>query len=75
MNEQMSTHCVIVLNIRGADSYNREQPNVTLAINQQCKLVKRFFNRDRMCGKGIGLRLFPSNSLESQSYNFDILHT
>ena len=25
----------------------------------------------RMCGKGIGLGCFPSNSLESQSYDFD----
>ena len=28
-------------------------------------------NQSRMCGKGVGLGLFPSDSLESQSYDFD----
>ena len=28
-------------------------------------------NKRRMCGKGVGLGPFPSDSLESQSYNFD----
>ena len=28
-------------------------------------------NQSRMCGEGIGLDLFPSDSLYSQSYDFD----
>ena len=28
------------------------------------------FNQSRICGKGVGLGLFPSDSLQSQSYEF-----
>ena len=32
-------------------------------------------NRSRICGKGVGLGLIPSDSLESQSYEFiEIAH-
>ena len=30
-------------------------------------------NQSRMCGKGVGSSLFPSDSLESHSYEFDAL--
>ena len=30
-------------------------------------------NQSRMCGKGVGLGLFPSDLLESPSYDFDAL--
>ena len=35
--------------------------------------LKRLWNQSRMCGKGVGLDLFHSDSIESQSYNFDAL--
>ena len=32
-------------------------------------------NQSRICGKGVGLGLFPSDSLQSQSYEFiEIAH-
>ena len=31
----------------------------------------QLFNQSRMCGKEDGLGLFPSDSLESQSHDFD----
>ena len=34
------------------------------------KAVDFFINQSRICGKGIGLGLFPSDSLQSQSYQF-----
>ena len=30
-----------------------------------------FLNQSRICGKGVGLGLFPSESLQSQPYEFD----
>ena len=30
-------------------------------------------NQSRFCGKGVGLGLFPSDSLESQSKDFDVI--
>ena len=38
------------------------------------RAVKSLFceinNQSRICGKGVGLGLFPSDSLQSQSYQF-----
>ena len=40
-------------------------------------IAKRFVscNQSRICGKGVGLGLFPSDSLQSQLYEFiEITH-
>ena len=38
-------------------------------------LTLDFKNQRRICGKGVGLGLFPSDSLQSQSYEFiEIAH-
>ena len=34
-------------------------------------LMPPFVSQSRICGKGVGLGLFPSVSLESQSYEID----
>ena len=34
-------------------------------------VFKRFHNQSRICGKGVGLGLVPSYSLQSQSYQFN----
>ena len=33
--------------------------------------IHPIINQSRMCGKGVGLGLFPSDSLKPQSYDFD----
>ena len=35
--------------------------------------IPKYINQSCMCGKGVGLGLFHSDSLESQSYDFDAL--
>ena len=35
------------------------------------KVYYYIMKKSRKCGKGVGLGLFPSDSLESQSYHFD----
>ena len=43
-------------------------------VHRGLTLKNQLQNQNRMCGKGVGLGLFPSDSLESQSYDSDKLH-
>ena len=45
-----------------------------LYFNNNCiTITVCIFNQSRICGKGVGLDLFPSDSLEPQPYDFDAI--
>ena len=52
--------------------YIIDQPELS---NSKAMIIRHVRNQSRICGKGVGLSLFPSDSLESQSNEFfEIAH-
>ena len=53
------------------------KPNLSLSLFHELFEESRFYkkklmlNESRICGKGVGLDLFPSDSFESESNTFD----